>query len=506
MTPLPPYNPMLTAPRPRTPPVSPQAIRGFSTKMMAEQPEVAPRLLGCIRMDTAARGDDVPGYILQTSSSIGALMNLTTEATAAVEFMLSADAPMAKLLEVMPVSRDEWAIECHAAGCLANLCMEELGRAKLVQMKGVKTIVETLEASEDDNQSTSCCVALLNACFDKSPPGSQAEGTEVRELLLDCSGVGALVNCLASENVDLKAAAAGALLNCSATAGCAEAIRDATVDNEATKTSASGFELLLRLLSAEQPLLRARAAGTLFNCAAFGPDTRLAMLEAGVLTGVAAALKAPNDHFGAPKGTPKELTYRIQANLVGVVLNAALNPTCKTALLAADVMTPLVEVLGSPDPTVQSQASTAIAYLSDKAEPRPGSPNSTLTSIEDPAAMTKAKLRFHQKPVGSGAAAAAALGSSSGSSSTDPHNLMSSSVPYPAEDPDDTPGARTKALIGLMPKAKVSATHDSKTKLARSVQERPEVYGRRLTVCYEPSEMEEPYQEIPTPLPSPRDY
>ena len=163
----------------------------------------------------------------------------------------------------------------------------------------------------------------------------------------------------------------------------------------------------------------------------------------------------------------------------------------------------------------RSQASTAIAYLSDKAEARPGSPNSTLTSIEDPAALTKTKLRFHQKQgsspgkaaAGSGAAAAAALAASSSSEAADEEAASSSMPPaYPTEEPDDTPGARSKAMIGLMPKAKVSATHDSKTKLSRSVQERTETYGRRLTVCSEPANMEDPYEEIPSPLPSPRDY
>ena len=134
-------------------------------------------------------------------------------------------------------------------------------------------------------------------------------------------------------------------------------------------------------------------------------------------------------------------------------------------------------------PQVQSQASTAIAYLADKAEARPGSPNSTLTSVEDPAQLTKTKLRFHDEKK------AEAGGPSSSQ----------------AEEPDDAPGARTKASIGLIPKAKVSATHDSHTKAARFVQERPETYGRRLTTCVEPENMEDPYEEVPSPLPSPRD-
>ena len=70
---------------------------------------------------------------------------------------------------------------------------------------------------------------------------------------------------------------------------------------------------------------------------------------------------------------------------------------------------------------------------------------------------------------------------------------------------EDAPGARTKIGLGPMPKAKVSATHDSRSKAARFVQERPETYSRRLTTCVEPENMEEDYEEVPTPLPSPRD-
>ena len=73
-----------------------------------------------------------------------------------------------------------------------------------------------------------------------------------------------------------------------------------------------------------------------------------------------------------------------------------------------------------------------------------------------------------------------------------------------ATDADDAPGARSKALLGLLPKAKVSATHDSRSKAARFVQERPETYGRRLSTCVEPENMEEDYVEVPSPLPSPR--
>jgi hypothetical protein len=374
--------------------------------------------------------------------------------------------------------KEEAAVCCHIAGTIANLCVGESGREMVChQSEGIRALVETLESSEDDSQSCACCVALLNASH---------QHLASREAVLECGGVGALVTCLASESVDVKGAAAGALLNCSASAGCAEAIRDAAAEFE-NKPSVSGFELLLRMLHAEQPLLRARAAGVLFNCAAFGPDTRLAMLEAGVFRGVAQALAA--DGLGAPKGCPKELAFRIQANLLGATLNAALNPLCKAELLKHGIMAPLVAALSSVDATVQSQASTAMAYLADKAEPRPGSPNSTVTSMEDPAAVTKTKLRFHDE-------SAASTSDSAGSSAA--------GAAAAAAEADDTPGARSKALIGLMPKAKVSATHDSRSKAARFVQERPETYGRRLTTCVEPENMEDPYEEVPSPLPSPR--
>jgi hypothetical protein len=267
----------------------------------------------------------------------------------------------------------------QVAGTIANLVFEDEGRQMLVDAKGVQLVVETLESSEDDAQSCACCVALVRCRCDRtrelqSPRRCSRERTlallllllllllltvrhlrsahpsacepsalaqlnachqhsRSREILLDCGGVNALVTCLASENTDVKAAAAGALLNASASPGCAEAIRDAATEMEVRgeKTAVAGFELLLRCLLADQPIVRARAAGALFNCAAFGPDTRLAMLEAGVLKGVAASLVSAgtSDTLGAPKGCPKELAYRIQANLIGCVLNAALNPTCK---------------------------------------------------------------------------------------------------------------------------------------------------------------------------------
>jgi hypothetical protein len=472
------------------------AHRGMANTLMSTRPDAIDRLFRCVSTN---------GYVPQVGNAIGAVMNVTAESESAVAQLLHEPEKTELLFQVLPALREEANVMCHIAGTIANLCIGSDGRDMLVAAAGgagVRLLVETLESSEDDAQSCACCVALLNACHQHLPS---------REALLDCGGVQALVTALASDNIDVKAAAAGALLNCSATAGCAEAVRDAAAEferSDGSKSVTPGFELLVRALHADQPLLRARAAGVLFNCAAFGPDTRMAMLEAGVVKSLADALVGPKpangqpvspaaDYLGVPRGCPKELGYRIQANLIGAVLNSALNPTCKAELLKNGVMAPLVEAVKSADATVQSQASTAIAYLSDKAEPRPGSPISSMTSMEDPAAVTKTKLRFHETSRGSGGSG----GSGAAGSSAD-----GAGAPKPAvDDSDDTPGARSKALLGLMPRAKVSATHDSKSKAARFVQERPETYGRRLTTCVEPENMEEDYVEVPSPLPSPTD-
>jgi len=277
----------------------------------------------------------------------------------------------------------------------------------------------------------------------------------------------------------VRAAASGALLNHTSAASCAEAVRDSAIEVEEKKkpVAVSGFELLVRLLSCDQPLLRSRGAGALFNCAAYGPDNRLEMRTQGVLRAVIATLGT--DFLGAPASASHDMTFRIQANLVGVLLNAALNPTCKAEIIDHQGHKPLLEAVGSESDAVQAMASTALAYVNDKSELRPGSPNSTLHSMEDPARLTHTKMRFHES---SGAAAA------------------SSSA---LDSVDDAPGARTKAVFGVMPKYKVSATHDSATKGPRFVQDEPQKYNRRVPECVEPDNIEDDYEEIPSPLPSP---
>ena len=502
------------------------AKRSMAAIVASAQPELLSRLLVCVHAE---------GFVPAVGNAAGAIMNLCAGSEACVAELLATPSKVDALFEVLPAMRDEWPVQCHIAGIAANLCVGgETGRALLcaaAKGEAVRLLVETLEGSEDDSQSCACCVALLNACHQHQPS---------RELLLDCGGVQALVTALASDNLDVKTAAAGALLNASATAGCAEAIREAGIEAKekadgSSSSAVSAFELLSRCLhGVHNPMLRSRAAGALFNCAAFGPDTRLAMLEAGVASVVTTAVVNAFSADPAKSATGRmslELNYRIKANLIGCVLNLALNPTCKAELLKQGILPPLVEALKSPDEAVQSQASTAIAYLSDKAEPRPGSPISTMSSAEDPAALTKTKLRFHETgAVGAGSGVSAvsylhslSLGAGGGggtSGATEGATVGSdlavdvsaehgspkavTEIGAPPVVDEDAPGGRTKVGIGLMPKAKVSATHDSKSKLPRFVQERPETYGRRMTEVVEPQNIEDEYVEVPSPLPSPR--
>ena len=232
------------------------AQRGMADTLVAKQPEAVGRLFDCIHPDG---GDE---RVPQVGNAIGALMNVFAESAAAVAQVLADSGGMARLFSAIPNMKDEAAVCCHVAGALANLCVGEEGRSLLMEVSGVKGIVEILESSEDDAQSCACCVALLNACHQHLPS---------RDVLLDCGGVNALVNCLASDDPTVVAAAAGALLNASASAGCAEAIRDAAAEGGKEPASASTSS------SAASPRSSpscARAAGVLFNCAAFGPDTR----------------------------------------------------------------------------------------------------------------------------------------------------------------------------------------------------------------------------------------
>ena len=50
----------------------------------------------------------------------------------------------------------------------------------------------------------------------------------------------------------------------------------------------------------------------------------------------------------------------------------------------------------------------------------------------------------------------------------------------------------------------MSALNDYYYCLGVSAQERPETYTRRLTFTVQPENMEEEYEELPSPLPSPR--
>merc|ERR1719440_461998 len=115
------------------------------------------------------------------------------------------------------------------------------------------------------------------------------------------------------------------------------------------------------------------------------------MLHSGALRAVVEALMTTPWTSGAQL----EMRAKVQANLIGTVLNCALNPSCKGDILDQGVMKALLEAVTSEEVEVQTLASTAIAYLSDKSEHRPGSPNSTMTSADSPAKFTQRKMRFH---------------------------------------------------------------------------------------------------------------
>jgi len=429
-------------------------------------------LLACL---STAPGADA----LQNANAAGAIGNLAAHSEACRRALVGKGA-VRLLLELLGAARDEPAVARHAAGALASLLTIEEGRAALADEGGVAALVEALE-SDDATATAAAAVALLN----------QMSHEPSREALVDAGGVPALLGCLSSRAAAVREAAAGALLNASAAQSAAEAVRDG-LDRDGQPSSLAAFALLGELLGSVEagPLLRGRVAGTLFNCAAYGPDNRLALLEAGVVLGAVALLHELTSEASDAKGVPVWLRalgadaspaqrWRLTANTVGIVLNCALNPSTKKEVLRGDGLAPLLLATASGDAPVMALAATAIAYVSDRAEHRPGSPTSNARAADGAPRNTFRKRHFHT------GGAAAAFG--------------------PADDEaDEAPGARPTAVYGRMPETKLYATHDSSSKGPRFVAEPLEPYARRTEAAALPIALSPDYVEIPSPLPSPR--
>ena len=448
----------------------------FGALLLAEHPGASAALLACLSPG---------GSPLQNSNASGALMNICATSEAHTQEVLAKNG-LQSLLEVLASCKaadqeGDAVAACHAAGALANLARTEAAVESLLSLGGAKTVVEALEGETEE------AVRAAAACVLNAAGGEGNAHAAIREEMVEAGGVATLVATLASPNVELKLKSLGALLNLTVAGSAAEAVRDASVDVEAAQklVSTGGFEMLVKQLSEPEPMLRARAAGVLFNCAGFGPDNRLAMLEQGTLAAVVEALGSDPG-----RGSTDEVRHMIEARLVGVLLNAALNPTTRVAVLELGGLKPLVGYLASHDPTVLATATTAIAYLNDKAEHRPGALDSALRSSENAARLTYHKQRFH-----GGAAAAAAADAS----------LPADAKPVEPDGDEEAPGARSKALYGTLPMAKLGATHDSKAKGPRFDSEAPAPFVRMEKNCVQPEMAEEPYEEVPSPLASPRD-
>lgn len=426
-----------------------------------------PALLGCLQ----------PGAdTTQNANSAGVLMNLSATGEGAAEEILARDG-LRSLLELLTSAQEEPEVCIFTVGAVANVCLAEGGREALLARGGVHSLVETLDG-DDEEQKVAVCTALLNACH-------ECEGA--REALADANGLYPLLECLLSGALPVRVAAAGALLNASASRTCAEALRDLELEVDpaeggggdaggaAAAAPVHSLQLLSKLLHTSEPILRVRAAGILMNLSAWGPENRLAIVEGGVLKAVVGALFSEC----AETHSSLELHYRMQSNLIGAVANAALNPVGKKEALELEALKPLLECVVSEDRSVQAMASTAIAYLNDKSEHRPGTLfPSAAGSAADPLRQSLRKKRFHISGPDASPAAAA------------------------DDEAEDAPGARTKAEYGTLPLGKVSATHDSAYKCPRFVQEPVELFQRRATAPAAPQAVEAPYEEIETPMPS----
>ena len=457
----------------------------FAAELLAISPPPVAALVGCLAPDvTDEKYDDaqVALYELQRANAAGALMNLVAVSDGVTAKLLECNGVKA-LADALAASREDALGACFAAGALANVLLMAPSAAAdaIVAVGGAKPMVEALEAPPPPegapnsplpaDAQRAACVALLNAC---------AVGGRLRDELLEAGAVDALVGCLLGGATDVQAAAAGALVNACTAEDCANALRDAASEEEVGEklVAVGGLDVAARRLLAPEPLVRARAAGVLFNAAAFGPDNRQALLDGGGLSALVASLadcEARAAKAAADGAAPAEHSEKMRANLLGAVVNLALNPGCRAELRAQGAMPHLLSALASSDAAVLANASTAIAYMADKSEYRPGAPLSPLHSTTSSAAVSMRKQRYHTEPTGAAA----------------------------EDEPDDAPGARSKAAFGTLPAAKLSATHDSSSKGPRTGSEPAEAFTRRNELCVKPAYSEEAYDELPSPLPSP---
>lgn len=129
-----------------------------------------------------------PGEELQNANAAGALGNLCAHSEAARLHAVEADAvaSLVALLDTSPVSG-------FAAGALASILVEEVGRQALVLASGVAPLVEILE-SEDRDTAAAAAVALLNATAHHP----------ACELLLEAGGIPALLSCLSTATPSVR--------------------------------------------------------------------------------------------------------------------------------------------------------------------------------------------------------------------------------------------------------------------------------------------------------------
>ena len=99
---------------------------------------------------------------------------------------------------------------------------------------------------------------------------------------------------------------------------------------------------------------------------------------------------------------------------------------------------------------VLTTASTAIAYLNDKVEHRPGALDSSVRSTDGAGKVTYHKARFHA--------------TGSGPPPPPDPDAPADSRPVEPDEGEEAPGTRTKATYGTLPLAKLGATHDSRSK------------------------------------------
>eukprot|EP00698_Gefionella_okellyi_P013136 TRINITY_DN3583_c0_g1_i1.p1 TRINITY_DN3583_c0_g1~~TRINITY_DN3583_c0_g1_i1.p1 ORF type:complete len:815 (-),score=213.33 TRINITY_DN3583_c0_g1_i1:12-2456(-) len=210
-------------------------------------------------------------------SVIQCLMNLLAHDDLSAKRLreYAAFAPLVRLLQ----HDSAGILRCVAGALYHSTKKEDANRTELVSCSGVAPLVRLLQATESTDTRIDCCGTLMNTSC------SQVG----RQQLLDANGISVIVPHLQDPDLDVAAAAAGALQAAALDEHCVQEI-----------VECGGIVPLIHLLTRTQHTLCVQRATTaLQHCCDVNDSAKRLVSESGGIQALAALISHPTAHIAA---------------------------------------------------------------------------------------------------------------------------------------------------------------------------------------------------------------